>query len=751
MKLIQKSIFFIIKIIFIFIFFINHSYANIIKNIEVKGNERISKQTIIIFSEIKINEKANDELLNDALKNLYKTGYFELIDIELNSNEVLITVKENKIIQKIEIEGVKNKTIFNEINDLIKIQEKTSFVKEKIQNTKDKIISLLRSNGFYFAKIDTLIEENENKSVNIKYNIDTGERAKIEKINFIGNDKIKDNKLKNIIVSEETKFWKFITRNKYLDIDRIKLDERLISNFYKNKGYYNAEILSSFAQLSSSKNFILTFNINPGIKYSFNNISFVIPDDYTSSNFDIFLEIFANLKGKRYSLSSIEKIIKEINNIALLEEYQFINAKYNEEIVDNNKIDIFITFEDTEKLYIERINVFGNYITDEKVVRNSLITDEGDPYNELLFQKSIANIKSRNIFKSVNREIINSEKNKNSRIINITVEEKPTGEIFAGLGAGTDGTSISAGIKENNYLGKGIGLSASALLSESNVRGLFKVDNPNFNNTDRSVSTTIESSTRDMMSKSGYKSSRTGFSLGTSFEQYNDFFLSPSISTYYETIDTSSNASDTKKKQKGNYFETLFSYGLTVNKLNQNFQPSDGYRTTFKQTIPLYSADDVTFRHSLNMEKYFTYADDLVFSANFFAEAVNSIDEDVRISKRVFLPSRKLRGFTPGKIGPQDGGEYIGGNYGSALNLTSDLPIFNESQYIDFNIFLDFANVWGVDYSTLLDDSKIRSATGVGFDWFTPIGPLTFSLAYPLIREHTDETETLRFNIGTSF
>ena len=751
MKLLQKKFFFIIKFLFIIIFYITSSYAAIVKKIQVNGNERISKQTIIIFSEIKVNEEIDDDLLNIALKNLYQTGYFEFIDIELKSNEVLITVKENKIIQKIKIKGIKNKSILKEINDLIKIQEKTSFVKEKIQKTKDQIINLLRSVGFYFAKIDTLVEENENKSVNIKYIIDTGERAKIEKINFIGNKKIKNNKLRNIIASEETKFWKFITRNKYLDIDRIKLDERLISSFYKNKGYYNAQVLSSFAQLSSSKNFILTFNIKPGLKYFFNNISFEIPDDYTSSNFDVFIKIFKSLKGKKYSLNSIEKIIKEINNIALIEEYQFINAKYKEEIVNNNEINIFITFEDTQKLYVDRINVFGNYITDEKVIRNSLIIDEGDPYNELLFQKSIANIKSRNIFKSVNKEIINSDKNKNSRIINITVEEKPTGEIFAGLGAGTDGSSISAGIKENNYLGKGIGLSASMLVSESNIKGLFKVDNPNFNNTDRSVSTTIESSTRDLMSESGYKSSRTGFSLGTSYEQYNDFYLSPRISTYYEVIDTSSNASDRKKKQKGNYFETLFTYGLTVNKLNQNFQPSDGYRTTFKQTIPIYSADDVTFRHSINMEKYLTYGDDLVFSANFFAEAVNSIDEDVRVSKRVFLPSRKLRGFTPGKIGPQDGGEYIGGNYGSALNLTSDLPIFNESQYVDFNIFLDIANVWGVDYSTLLDDSKIRSATGVGFDWFTPIGPLTFSLAIPLIKEHSDETETVRFNIGTSF
>ena len=751
MKILYKKFFFFLKFLIILNICIINSYADIVKTIQVNGNERISKQTIKLFSEIKINEEINSDLLNTALKKLYQTGYFEFIDIESKSTEIIINVKENKIIQKIEVYGVKNKTILKEIDDLLKIQEKTSFVKEKVQITKDQIISLLRSVGFYFVKIETLVEENENKSVNIQYNIDTGERAKIEKINFIGNKKIKDNKLKNIIASEETKFWKFLTRNKYLDLDRIKLDERLISNFYKNKGYYNAQVLSSFAQLSSSKNFILTFNINPGIKYFFNNINFVIPDDYSSSNFDVFVKIFENLKGEKYSLNSIEKIIREINNIALIEEYQFINAKYKEEIVNNNEINIFITFEDTQKLYVDRINIFGNYITDEKVIRNSLIIDEGDPYNELLFQKSISNIKSRNIFKSVNKEIVNSEKNNDSRIINITVEEKPTGEIFAGLGAGTDGSSITAGIKENNYLGKGIGLSASMLISESNIKGLFKVDNPNFNNTDRSVTTTIESSTRDLMSKSGYKSSRTGFSLGTKYEQYNDFYLSPSISTYYEVIDTSANASDSKKKQKGNYFETLFSYGLTVNKLNQNFQPSDGYRTTFKQSIPVYSADDKTFRHSINMEKYLTYGDDLVFSANFFAEAVNSIDEDVRISKRVFLPSRKLRGFTPGKIGPQDGGEYIGGNYGSALNLTSDLPIFNESQYIDFNIFLDFANVWGVDYSTLLDDSKIRSATGIGFDWFTPIGPLTFSLAIPLIKEHTDETETMRFNIGTSF
>ena len=740
-----------IKILLLNLILVNYSLAEKISKITILGNERISKETIKMFSEIKLNQNVNVDDVNKSLKQLYETGYFENIEIEIISNELIIKVKENYIIQSAEQKGVKNKTLVEKIDDLIKPSEKTSFIKEKIQITRNNIINLLRNAGFYFAEVNPKIIENENNSVDIIYDIQTFEKSIIEKINFIGNNKIKDKKLRNVIVSEEGKFWKFLTRNKYLDVNRIDLDKRLLTNFYKNKGYYNAKIESSFANLSSNKNFELTFKINSGKKHFFNEINFNIPDEYTSENFKQFDKIFKKLKGEKYSLNAIDKILKEINKIALIEEFQFINAKYNEQIVENNRINLTISFGQTEKFYIERVNVFGNYITEEKVIRNSLIVDEGDPLNEILFDKSIQDLKARNIFKTVKKEILNSKNDNNSKIINITVEEKPTGEIFAGLGAGTAGPTLAAGIRENNYLGKGIALDANLSLSENKIRGLFGVTNPNFRNSDRSLSTKIESSTLDYMSTSGYKSTRTGLSLGTSFEQFDDFYFSPDISTYYETIDTSSKASASKQKQEGDYFETLFTYGLTVNKLDQNFKPTDGYKTTFKQTLPIYATDDITFENSLLSERHFSYADDLVLSINFFAKAVNSIDEDVRVSKRIFIPARRLRGFTPGKIGPQDGGEYIGGNYGSALNITSDVPWFAESQSVDFNVFLDFANVWGVDYSTLLDDSKLRSATGIGIDWFTPVGPLTFSLAFPLSKEHTDDTETVRFNIGTSF
>tara|TARA_B100001250_G_scaffold288276_1_gene250069 strand:+ start:1278 stop:3524 length:2247 start_codon:yes stop_codon:yes gene_type:complete len=741
----------LIKILLFSLILSQEVLAEKIKKITIIGNERISKETIIMFSDLKLNKETSTNDLNNSIKKLYETGYFEKINIEIKSNEIIVKVKENLIIQSIEIRGVKNKTILKEIEKITKPTEKTSYVVEKIQSTKTNILNLLKNAGFYFAEVDPKIVKNNNNSVDIFYDIKMYERSIISKINFIGNTTIKDKKLRDVIVSEEGKFWKFLTRNKYLDVNRIDLDKRLLANFYKNKGYYNVSIESSYASLANNNNFELNFKINSGLKHYFNEINFNIPDEFTSENFKKFDNIFEDLEGKKYSLNSIEKIIKEINKIALVEEFQFINVKYDEKIVDKNKINLSFSFGQTEKLYIERINVFGNYITEERVIRNSLIVDEGDPFNVILFDKSIQNLKSRNIFKSIKKEVIDSENDYKKKIINLTVDEKPTGEIFAGLGAGTGGSSISAGIKENNYLGKGIGLNANLGISDTKIKGIFAVENPNFKNSDRSLNTVIESSTSDYMSTSGYKSSKTGFSLGTSFEQLDDLFVSPKISTYYETIDTSSKASAAKRKQEGDYIETLFTYGLTVNKLDQNFQPSDGYKTTFRQTVPIYSEDDFTFNHYLNAEKYFSYADDLIFSAKFYAEAVNSVNDDVRISKRVFLPAKRLRGFSPGKVGPQDGGEYIGGNYGSALNLTSDLPMFSQNQSVDFNIFLDVANLWGVDYSKLLDDSKIRSSTGIGLDWFTPVGPLTFSLAIPITKEHTDETETLRFNIGTSF
>ena len=469
-----------------------------------------------------------------------------------------------------------------------------------------------------------------------------------------------------------------------------------------------------------------------------------IPDD----TFNRFNKEFVKLKGKKYSKKIINNLIESINEYTLQNEFTFINANYSEIVQNDNHVDIKIDFDDLDKFYVERINIFGNFITDEKVIRNTLIVDEGDAFNEILFEKSIKNLQAKNIFKKVEYESYNTE-NLN-KVIDITVEEKPTGEIFAGAGTGTTGSSITAGIKENNYLGIGIKLDTNLTITDDTIKGKFSATNPNFNNTDKSIKTEIESLTNDYMSTGGYKTSRTGVTIGTEFEQLSDLFVNLELSNYYEDLETSSTATSIIKKQEGNYFENLISYRISYNILNQNFQPTDGFVTNFSQTFTIYS-DDVSVENTFTSSNYHSVNDNLILSAKLYLKAVNSLDDNVRVSKRVYVPGRRLRGFESGKIGPKDGTQYIGGNYASALNLNTTLPnVLFENENIDFNLFLDFANVWEVDYKSSLDSNHIRSSTGFAVNWFSTIGPLTFSYAIPLSEADTDMTEKFRFRIGTS-
>ena len=196
----------------------------------------------------------------------------------------------------------------------------------------------------------------------------------------------------------------------------------------------------------------------------------------------------------------------------------------------------------------------------------------------------------------------------------------------------------------------------------------------------------------------------------------------------------------------------MITYSLSLNKLDQNFKPTDGSRTYFQQILPLYS-EDWSVENSFSQSNYFSVSDNLILSSNFLFKSINAVnDENVRVSKRVYVPGRNLRGFESGKIGPKDGSQFIGGNYASSLNLNSTLPnLIFENEDIDFNFFLDMANVWHVDYDSSLDGNKIRSSTGIAVNWFSPIGPLSFSYAVPLSEAKTDKTEKFRFQIGTSF
>lgn len=333
------------------------------------------------------------------------------------------------------------------------------------------------------------------------------------------------------------------------------------------------------------------------------------------------------------------------------------------------------------------------------------------------------------------------------------VEEKPTGEISLAAGLGTSGGTIGGGVRENNFLGKDIKLDTNLAFSENSVKGQFVYSKPNFNNTDNTLFTSIKSITTDNLTDYGYETSNISFSLGTAFEQYENFYFRPELAVSSEKLKTNSAATSNLKKQEGTYFDMFFNYSLRHDLRNSSYRPSDGHRIMFYQELPIISERNEIV-NSIEYVKYQKLVKDMVGRLSFYGKAVNTLsDDDVRISKRLYIPSSKLRGFEAGKIGPIDNNDFVGGNYISAFNLSSTIPQALPSfQSTDISIFFDAANIWGVDYNNALNDkSTIRSSIGISIDLLLPGLPLNFSLAQPLTKSSSDITESFRFNLGTTF
>ena len=742
-----------IKIVIVSFLLMSLVRAETLQKFEISGNKRISDQTIIIFSELKINEEITKSKLDKVIKKLYQSNFFRNINLSFENQTLFLKVEENPIIENLEITGIKKQSLVEFIKGRLQLAEMKSFDQGLLSADINLIYNILKTNGYYFADITSSKSlDDELNTIDLKIDVELGEKAKIKKIVFLGEKVFKEKRLKEVIVSEEHKFWKFISKNVYINQELINLDKRLLSNYFRNNGYFKVKIENSFVEFDKNSNFNLIFNITPGKKYFFNDFSLNLPINYDAKLFKKITKKFSKLKGDKYSLLKINDLIDDINDIALSKQYEFINASIVEKI-NGDKIDFDINISESDKFYIEKINIKGNFNTLEEVVRNNLIVDEGDPFNEILFNKSVNNIQSLGIFKKVETEIVDGS-NQSFKEIDINVEERPTGEISLTAGFGTTGETIGAGIKENNFLGKGIKLNTNLELTADSIKGQFIYAKPNFNYSDNTLFTSIKSSTTDLLTNSGYKTSEIGFSLGTKFEQFQNIFLSPEIDFLVEDLETSDKASNVLKKQEGSYRDLYFNYSINQDLRDKKFRTESGYVTTFSQELPLVS-DNSELANAFIITNYkkLSSTSDMVGKVSFFGKTITGLSDDVRISKRLNVPASRLRGFQRGKVGPVENNDYIGGNYVSSLNFSATLPnLVQGLDNLDVGVFLDAANLWGVDYDSSIDDkSTLRSSTGVALNLMTPIGPLSFSFANALSKAATDKTETFRFNLGTQF
>ena len=740
-------------LLFLFIlFFTNNLSAEVVKKIVVKGNERISDETVVVYGDIEVNKNYTQEDIDIVLKKLYETKFFSKVSINFSLGVLNINVEENPIIDKILVKGEPAQKYIEGILNLLSLKEKSSFLKSEVKKDIETIKNFYRSLGYYSPTVEARVQDAEigKNLLNLIFSVERGTREKISKIYFIGDKKVKTKRLRDVIASEEARFWKFISRNVYLNEDRIELDKRLLKRYFLGKGYYDVQILSSNVFLKENQGIELTFSINAGKRYRIKKISTNIQPVFDKSIFKPLESDFKKYAGKYYSPFKITKILENIDRIIDDNELQFVEHSVSETI-DGDFIDVEFKIYEGRKVQIERVNIFGNTVTNDEVIRSELVLDEGDPFSKIKLEKSVSNLKARRIFKDVKQKIIDGSSN-DLKVLEIYVEEKPTGEISAGAGTGTDGTTFQFALKENNYLGKGLNIETSLELTENSIRGGLEVSDPNYNYSGNSLDYGVFSRKTDN-SDSGYENTLTSASIGTRFEQYKDVYFNPNVEFSIDDLQVEDNASSNLKKQAGTFTDLIFTYGIDKDTRDRRFMPTSGSIIGFSQSLPVYADAQSSITNKFSLSKYHGFSDDVIGAIKFYSAAITALDDDVRLSRRLHLPSNRLRGFQRKKIGPKDGTDFIGGNYATALNLEAALPnLLPDATQTDIAVFMDTANLWHADYDgTVGQSSKIRSSFGIASNVYTIIGPLNFVLAQNLSKADSDLTETFRFQIGTSF
>ena len=739
-------------LLFILISFFSFSLLNaeMVNEIEIKGNNRVSKETVKIYGKIISGKNYTESDLNKILKNLYATDFFDDIKIKIVNNKLIINLEEYPFINQLIIAGEKSNKYVKQIKKIIKLKEKRSFIEAYLINDVENIKNLYSSAGYNFTEVEIKTKKITDNSYDLLIEINRGEKTKIRNINFLGNKSVSNRRLKDIIASEEDKFWKVLSKNTNFTKNLIELDTRLLLNYYRSSGFYDVKINSKSAKLVETNQVDLDFNIDEGTRYRINKISTNADSVFDKKIFLPLEEIYKKYVGEYYSPFKIKKLLEDLDRLIEENNLQFVEHNV-QEIIQNNEINIILNVFEGEKKLVELINITGNTVTNESVIRGELILDEGDPYSKLNLDKSISEIKARGIFKNVKYEVLEGTE-KNLKIININVEEQPTGEITAGAGIGTDGGLFALGVKENNWLGTGKTIAIDFEIDNESLSGVVNYRDPNYDFLGNTLNYSISNETNDK-SDQGYENTLTAASVGTSFEQYKDVYLSLGLSASYDDLRTDSSASAALKKQEGTYNEISGNYGLSMDTRDRPFMPSSGSILTFSQSLPIY-ADKSFVANRFSASKYKYLNENIVGVGKLYLAAINGFgSDDVRISKRQVLSTNRLRGFERNKIGPVDNKDHVGGNYAAALNFEANLPtILPDDTNADVSVFIDFGNVWGVDYDSSLDDSnKIRSSTGVIANWMSPLGPMNFVFSQNISKAETDKTQGFSFNLGTTF
>ena len=730
-----------------------------IQSIIIQNNQRIETSTIASYLDVAEGDIFDNDRVNNSLKNLFATGLFADVVIDREGNNLIIHVVENPIINRVVFEGnrrLKDEALSSEVSS----KSRDVYTRPKVQRDTKRLQDLYVKSGRYEVDIEPKVIPLDQNRINLVFEINEGHEATIKKINFVGNQKFNSGKLRKIIHSQPTSWLRPWSSRDTYDKERVAYDQELLRRFYLSKGYADFKVNSSTAEITKDKNaFILTFNVEEGRKYQFGDIKLTsqLPDIQTALISDQIKTEKGETFNAQYIEESVTKLTEELNNLG----YAFVDVSPRyQPLVDKQIMNIEYQIKEGPTVYIDNIHINGNLRTMDRVVRREMRVSEGDPFNADKIKRSKQRLQNLGFFGGVDVKTTPVEGAPDRADIDITVEERSTGEVNFGVGfSTTEGAIGNTSIRERNLLGKGQDLRLSFQKSARTTQVDLGFTEPYFMGKELSAGFDIFNIAQELTSESGFDSETVGGRLRTGYA------LTEHIrhSLYYsyrdvDITDVSSGASTFVKRQEGQNINSSIGHSLTLDLRDNRFDPTEGYFATLLQEFAGVGGDSQYIKNELRAGYYTPLIfDELILAVmgrggHLFGYG----NRDIRINERFFVGPNIMRGFDNAGIGPRDLSttDALGGNiyYAGTTELTFPLGLPDELG-LKGAAFVDAGSLFDSDDSgaNVADESSLRASAGVGVFWQSPVGPIRIDFAKAFLKESYDEEEIFRINFGARF
>ncbi len=744
----------------------------IISQIRVEGNQRIEPETIRSYMQLSIGDKYEADKVDLSLKTLFATGLFADVTIRREGTVLIVSVVENPIINRIAFEG--NKAIKKDkLDKEVQLRPRVVYTRARVRADVQRIIEIYRRSGRFAATVEPKIVQLPQNRVDLIFEIHEGKKTKIRRINFIGNEHYSDGDLRGKTSTKESRWWRLFSKGDTYDPDRLAYDRELLRQYYLQHGYADFRVVSAVAELTKDRReFFITFTVEEGVTYKFGKIDLV--SDIRDLKPDALKDLILPREGKLYNAKMIEDTVDALNEAAGMRGYAFVDIR-PEIHRDKAKRIIGVTFHvlQAPRVYVERIEITGNFQTLDRVIRREMRLAEGDAFNVAMMRRSRERIRSLGFFGDVNvDQVQGSAPDRN--VIQVSVQEQSTGELSIGAGYSSQEHLIGqVSIRQRNLLGRGQDLRASFSISSIQQSIDLGFTEPYFMGRDVAAGIDVFRSATDYTDYTYYKQGRTGFQLRTGFPiteyltaglryklSFDNISLSQVIANLYPSYVLES---------LGKYTTSSIGYSISYDRRDDRLDPKRGFNWVLSQDLAGLGGSVKYIRSSLAFNWYHPlFKDNWVLSFGLQEGYIEGLGQGVRINDRYFLGgggggSGQLRGFEPGGVGPAIYNAYssnkskydaLGGNlyYSGSLEFTIPVGAANELG-LKFSTFVDFGSLAYVDSvgAGILDVGSLRASAGVGIGWKSPMGPIRLDFAKALAKEPFDRTQFFQFNFGTNF